>query len=426
MSDGAIGGRKPYQSQVRALAPARRRRQRQSREGRPARRWRRRLVRTAVVIALCIAVSRQVNGAGGAFAADLLRAVVGPSATARIEATYLDLLDRIHAVQYSLGGRPVHAPWTVVSTTPAQRTIASRSRSSTMAVQPRAPSSPMPLPAIPAPISPTLPGEGVWTTAGLPAAGPGAAPPLAKTFLRPDPARPYALATLLQADLRLARLHMVAGTDQPGGPVGHPGSGLIPAADTSGDRLLAVFNGGFKYADGAYGLMSGGVVYVRPVWGAATVAVTRSGGVFMGAWGKDHRLTTANRGLVAWRQNAGLLIDRGRITAQTQDGSAWGLSILNSAYTWRSGIGLTKRGTLLYVAGSWLSAATLAQTLHAAGAVTAMQLDINPNWVRAFTYGRDGQGTLVAWALDPAMPGIGMEYMYGNARDFFYLTRAAG
>jgi hypothetical protein len=284
----------------------------------------------------------------------------------------------------------------------------------------------MPLPAIPAPISPTLPGEGVWTTAGLPAAGPGAAPPLAKTFLRPDPARPYALATLLQADLRLARLHMVAGTDQPGGPVGHPGSGLIPAADTSGDRLLAVFNGGFKYADGAYGLMSGGVVYVRPVWGAATVAVTRSGGVFMGAWGKDHRLTTANRGLVAWRQNAGLLIDRGRITAQTQDGSAWGLSILNSAYTWRSGIGLTKRGTLLYVAGSWLSAATLAQTLHAAGAVTAMQLDINPNWVRAFTYGRDGQGTLVAWALDPAMPGIGMEYMYGNARDFFYLTRAAG
>lgn len=52
-----------------------------------------------------------------------------------------------------------------------------------------------------------------------------------------------------------------------------------------------------------------------------------------------------------------------------------------------------------------------------------MQLDINPFWVRAFTYGRDSQGQLIAWALDPAMPGNGMEYMYGDARDFFYLTR---
>jgi hypothetical protein len=187
--------------------------------------------------------------------------------------------------------------------------------------------------------------------------------------------------------------------------------------------LLGVFNGGFKYSDGAYGLMSGGTVYVRPVWGAATIAVTRRGRVIMGSWGLDHRLTEANRDLIAWRQNAGLLIDHGHITSHTQEGSAWGLTILNSTYTWRSGIGLTRHGTLLYVAGSSLSAATLAQTLHAAGAVTAMQLDINPFWVRAFTYGRDGQGQLMAWALDPAMPGNGMEYMYGYARDFFYLTR---
>jgi hypothetical protein len=187
--------------------------------------------------------------------------------------------------------------------------------------------------------------------------------------------------------------------------------------------LLAVFNGGFKYADGAYGLMSGGTVYVPPVWGAATIAVTRSGGVIMGAWGRDHRLTGANRNLVAWRQNAGLLIDHGRITARTQIGTDWGQSILDSTYTWRSGIGLTKHGTLLYAAGSSLSAATLARTLAAAGAMSAMQLDINPFWVRAFTYGRDSQGQLTAFALDPVMPGSGMEYMYGDVRDFFYFTR---
>ena len=163
---------------------------------------------------------------------------------------------------------------------------------------------------------------------------------------------------------------------------------------------------------------------MRPVWGAATIAVGQHGNVIMGRWGTDHRLSGANRTLVAWRQNAGLLIDHGRITPYTQDGSAWGLTILNSTYTWRSGIGLTRQGTLLYVAGNSLSAATLAQTLYAAGAVTAMQLDINPYWVRAFTYGRDAQGNLIAWALDPAMPGNGMEYMYGDPRDFFYFTRS--
>jgi len=77
----------------------------------------------------------------------------------------------------------------------------------------------MPLPAIPAIITPALPGEGIWTTAGLPGPrpGPGVLPPIAKAFIRPDAARPYALVTLLQVDLRVARLHIVAGTAQPGG-----------------------------------------------------------------------------------------------------------------------------------------------------------------------------------------------------------------
>jgi hypothetical protein len=185
-----------------------------------------------------------------------------------------------------------------------------------------------------------------------------------------------------------------------------------------------VLNGGFKYADGAYGLMSGGTVYVPPVWGAATIAVTSGNKVIMGSWGLDRRLTGANTQLVAWRQNAGLLIDHGRIVSRAHDASNWGLSIMNSTYTWRSAIGLSNHGTLIYVAGNSLSAATLAQALRAAGAVSAMQLDINPFWVRAFTYTEDSAGHLKATSLDPAMPGTGMEYLYGDSRDFFYLTRA--
>jgi len=143
----------------------------------------------------------------------------------------------------------------------------------------------------------------------------------------------------------------------------------------------------------------------------------------LGAWGLDRRLTGANRNLVAWRQNGSLLVDHGRIAPLTQDGASWGLSIMDTTYTWRSGIGLTAHGTLLYAGGNSLSAATVAQALRDAGAVSAMQLDLNPFWVRAFTYSRDSSGQITATALNPAMPGIGTKYLYGDVRDFFYLTR---
>jgi hypothetical protein len=107
----------------------------------------------------------------------------------------------------------------------------------------------------------------------------------------------------------------------------------------------------------------------------------------------------------------------------TQDGAAWGGTILNSVYTWRSGIGITDHGTLIYAAGSSLTALTLGEALHAAGTVMAMQTDINPFWVRAFLYNRDAHGMLNIVRLNPAMYGTGTEYLYGTQRDFFYLTR---
>jgi Phosphodiester glycosidase len=417
-----------YQRPQRPALPPRRRR----------RRWRRRLIRLILLLVVLVILLRQANGSGGAFMADVLRRVIGPTATARVEATFLDLSDRLTSVKYQLGLDSVHSPWTIAPTpgVTAASTPGSTARAQT-SVQPATPiataahvqsritvRAPMPLPALHTVVSPALPGEGIWTLAGLPASSHGALPPVAKTFYRPDPARPYALATILQFDLRASHLHIVAGIDQPSGAIGRPGSGLIPTADTLNGRLLGVLNGGFKYADGAYGLMSGGTVYLPPVWGAATIAVTRGDHVIMGSWGLDHRLTGANSRLVAWRQNAGLLIDHGHIASRAQDASNWGLSIMNDTYTWRSAIGLSNHGTLLYVAGNSLSAATMAKALLAAGAVSAMQLDINPFWVRAFTYTQDAYGRLIATSLDPAMPGTGMEYLYGDARDFFYLTRA--
>ncbi len=48
---------------------------------------------------------------------------------------------------------------------------------------------------------------------------------------------------------------------------------------------------------------------------------------------------------------------------------------------WRSGVGVTADGALVYVGGSGLSIVDLANVLTRAGAVRAMELDINTSWV---------------------------------------------
>ena len=49
-------------------------------------------------------------------------------------------------------------------------------------------------------------------------------------------------------------------------------------------------------------------------------------------------------------------------------------------YQWRSGLGVTADGALVYVVGPVLNPLQLADLLVRAGAVRGMQLDINPSW----------------------------------------------
>lgn len=406
----------PVQEPQKASKPQRKRKQKKPKKkmtrGRVIRRI---MVVCSILTIIAVIFASQANGASGAWTADMLRAVLGPTITARIESWYLGLSDTTHQIQYKLSGQQVVPPWSVgvspvVTTTPPPKVVQL---------------SPMPLNRITPVISPALAGEGQWAVQSAAPAPYSYLPLDARAFIRPDPSHPYAIVTLLQFDARFFRLHMVAGTVEPGGPRGYYGSGVIPSADQKGNALLAAFNGGFKYADGQYGLKTGGIVYVPPQPNAATIAVTKSGQILLGTWGVDSRLNSNNTDLIAWRQNAALLINNGTINPLTQDGAAWGGTILNSAYTWRSGIGLTANGTLIYAAGSSLTALTLGEALKAAGAVMAMQTDINPFWVRAFLYNRNAQGTYDIIKLNPAMYGTGTEYLSATQRDFFYLTRFA-
>jgi hypothetical protein len=373
------------------------------------RKLRRLLVIVSIMSIIGTLLCSQLNGQFGAQFADFMRAVFGPQITAQVESWFLGVSDTAHRVQYQVSGQQANVPWTI----PHSDKINSTDNSLT--VMPLAPIKPF--------ITPALSGEGTWSSDGLPAPTSNLPPLVARTFIRPDPNRPYGIATLLQFDTRFLALHMVAGTAQPGGPRGVYGPGRIAASDLTNKLLFAAFNGGFKYADGQYGMYVNGTTFVPPQNGAATIAVTKEGQIILGAWGKDPLLNSGNADLASWRQNAALLIDNGVINSLTNDGAAWGGTILNRAYTWRSGIGVTASGSLIYAAGNALSALTLGETLKAAGAVMAMQTDINPNWVRAFLYERNASGSLQIIKLNPAMQGSGTEYLYGTDRDFFYFTR---
>jgi len=370
----------------------------------------------SILTVLVVVFMIQGNGTTGAWLADTLRATIGPTATAQIESWYLNLTNTTTQLQYQLGNKQVNSPWATASMTPT----------ATPTPPPKATVSPMTLTPIQPLISPALPSEGTWMTLNNAPAPYNYLPLDARSFIRPDPMQPYAIVTLLQFDMRFSHLHVVGGTFEPGGPRAVYGPGVIPQADRQGNHLLAAFNGGFKYADGKYGLLADdGKLYVPPQSGAATIAVTKQGKLILGAWDVDPLLNSQNKDIVAWRQNAALLIDKGMINPLTKDGAAWGGTILNSAYTWRSGIGITAQGSLIYAAGNALTAETLGKAMSAAGVVMAMQTDINPFWVRAFLYDRVGNGLPTIAKLHPLMQGTGSEYLTGTQRDFFYLTRFA-
>ena len=263
-----------------------------------------------------------------------------------------------------------------------------------------------------------LPGEGLWTSDGLPTPPRGGAPVFWKSYLRPDPARPNSMVYMVRFDQRRVRLHMVAGTKEPQSPFGLSGAGQIAPADTG--ALAAAFNGGWKSIHGAYGMLVDGVQIAPPSArpDTATLARHADGRIELNSW---KRLQTATD-LVSYRQNCPLLIDNGSIAVQGHISSTWGLSLLSEMYVWRSGVGMTANGDLIYAAGAPISADELAAALKAAGSVTAMQLDINSAWVHWLSYAPDSAGAPRATPLVPDMAFRRDQYLTPTERDFFYLT----
>jgi hypothetical protein len=121
--------------------------------------------------------------------------------------------------------------------------------------------------------------------------------------------------------------------------------------------------------------------------------------------------------VTAVRQNLALLVDGGQIApgVDTNARRAWGATLGNAKYVWRSGIGVRADGGLVYVAGDRLTALTLADLLRRGGAVRAMELDINPEWTSFVTYLPDACNIL------PDMQSSPHRFDTSSSRDFVSL-----
>jgi hypothetical protein len=349
--------------------------------------------------------------------AELSRSVIGDENTARLESWYFATQDRFDRLKYGVFGGETNPfgeevqEWVFPEF--AQHPI------DELAYVQIARPQPMPLPETKALHDKPAAGEGVWTTAGLPRSHPDDVL-MAKTFIRPDTARPYAVVGVLLIDQRRMRLHVTGGTDDPGGDRGVKGPGVIPQEQRN--LVLAAWNGGFRGPHGGYGMYADGREY-RPLRnGFASIVVMKDGTIYLGEWGRELRW---HPDIEAVRQNAVLLVDNCQVSSRTKEGNnTWGYVQVNSAefITWRSAVGLTANGDLLVASGNSLSADSLARALWAAGACYAMQLDINTPYVLTSLYSPQPDGTVKASKFMETMVDGPGRFFTTQKNDFMYAT----
>ena len=337
------------------------------------------------------------------FTDDHLRPLIGNQATISLESFIFNIQDDANQIKYNFEA-------------PSSQVFANSNYTSTDKLTPL-PTSFSSSTIIP-PMSsfPVLPGEGVWIPINI-----GTKDiEMVKTFVRPDPQRSYAIVALVKMDMSKLNFGSVAGYKEPGG-LSNPGPGYIPKDIVASGKLTAAFNGGFLNKDGKYGMVVGNHTYVPLEDGPATLVI------FNNAKPQIVKYEGQNFGsdVIAMRQNGPMLIENSEIVTQSAEWNmqTWGLTTTNSMYTWRSGIGITQNGDLIYAAGPSLIPQTLAEALKAAGAVNAMQLDINSAWVRFIIYNLSNNHEYTYQPLLSSMVNGGEQYLNGYQKDFFYVYK---
>ena len=257
-------------------------------------------------------------------------------------------------------------------------------------------------------ISPALPGEGVWSPSE---SFTGRDAPVQITTLRSDPNYPRMVAGLAWINTSRTRIALYPGRVEPSVTLPR---GPMEVPDARRGRLLATFNSGFKLQDSHGGFTVGGVTYAPLMSGMATLVHYTDGRINIVSWRGG---ASAGPGVDFARQNLPLIVEGGQPNPNLSDGPQWGVTVANAVRVWRSGIGIDAHGNLIYAAADNQTVGSLAALLIRAGAVRAMQLDINSFWVSFITYAQPGGGSPTN--LLPDMVRTPDRYLSPDDRDFF-------
>ena len=276
----------------------------------------------------------------------------------------------------------------------------------------------------PAPVtpfaSPAVPGEGVWQPAGRTVGG---IPAVYETYMRPDAVHTSVVVGVAWMDTKLLSAALYSGGTIPGGG---PWAQTAPIQPDAARTLVAAFNAGFLMSNAQGGYYTQGKTVYPLRNGAASFVITSDGTPTIGQWGRDVSMAPD---VVAVRQNLALIVDGGAPVPglNANDTTRWGFTLHNQVYVWRSGVGVTADGALVYVGGPNMNITDLADVLARAGAVRAMELDINTDWVNLATF-------TPAAATDVATPANGKDLLSTMAyspdhyfeswwsRDFFTMS----
>jgi hypothetical protein len=183
-------------------------------------------------------------------------------------------------------------------------------------------------------------------------------------------------------DTKLLKATLYSGSQIPGGG---PFRSTAPIQPTAASSLVAAFNAGFLMPAANGGYYTDGKTILPLRTGAASFVVYSNGTSTVGVWGRDVSMAP---NVVSVRQNLDLVVDNGKPVPglNANDTTQWGETLGNKVYVWRSGLGVTSDGALVYVGGPDLNITDLANLLARAGAVRAMELDINTDWVNFSVY----------------------------------------
>ena len=255
-----------------------------------------------------------------------------------------------------------------------------------------------------------LPGEGVWRVLGTV----NGQPAIYGTYLRPSSIYTSYAAGIALMNQSLLRFELRPGTEDPG-----PGRWKAQSYIAPGTRrgLLATFNSGFKISVSGGGFFLNGATRGTLTPGVASVVYYRDGHIAIGVWDRTVRMTPDVAGV---RQNLHLIVQNGKVPSSVDQNveTSWGATLGGGYYVWRSGIGITKDGRVVFVYGPALNVRELAELLRHAGAVTAMELDINPDWMSFMYYLHDMRANPTPVNLLPNQMQPADRYYYLSSRDF--------